>query len=163
MEKDNNSVNKIIIKFLSNFAHKSLKDKMGSGSDLSLYTERLKSELAQIAEMDCGDKFIIATDIANYAKDNNVVLFGIGGCCSSLLLYLFDVTPIDPVKYGLRFERFADNLHFDFCVDYDKCEGVAEYVKSRYDEPFTLNERQNQQRKCSCTFSQLGLTLYGMC
>jgi DNA polymerase III alpha subunit len=154
-------INKITIKFLCGIAYQSLEDKCKcNGFDKELYTDRLNAELVAIDKKGCADKFIIAADIANYAKANKIMMFGVWGCCSSLLLYLLGVTPIDPIKYGLHFERFIDDLRFCFYVDYERCEELALYVQNKYGEQFAFSERQDYPlRRRNYSFSQLGIRL----
>jgi DNA polymerase-3 subunit alpha len=110
--------------------------------------------------MGCADKFIIAADIAKYAKDNKIIMFGVRGCCASLLLYLLGVTHIDPIQYGLRFEQFMDGFNFSFYVDYERGEELALYVQNKYGEPFTFNESHNYHlRRSNYFFSKLWIGL----
>jgi DNA polymerase III alpha subunit len=73
-----------------------------------VYEARLNRELALIEEKDYTDYFYIVSDLCKWAKRNMVVGPARGSSCGSLVCYLLDITDIDPIPYGLIFERFID-------------------------------------------------------
>jgi hypothetical protein len=73
-----------------------------------VYEARLNRELALIEEKDYTDYFYIVSDLCKWAKKNMVVGPARGSSCGSLVCYLLDITDIDPIPYGLIFERFID-------------------------------------------------------
>lgn len=73
-----------------------------------VYAERLERELKLIAEKDFADYFYILADIIGWARERMVVGPARGSSCGSLVCYLLDITTIDPIPYGLIFERFID-------------------------------------------------------
>jgi DNA polymerase III alpha subunit len=72
------------------------------------YAERLNKELSVIKEKDFEDYFYILTDIISFAKARMVVGPARGSSCGSLVCYLLGITTVDPLPYGLIFERFID-------------------------------------------------------
>lgn len=80
------------------------------GCDLSdpVYAARLGRELALIEEKGFADYFYIIADIVSWAKERMVVGPARGSSCGSLVCYLLDITTVDPIPYGLIFERFID-------------------------------------------------------
>lgn len=80
------------------------------GVDLNdpVYEERLKRELALIAEKEFEDYFYILSDMIKWAKQRMVVGPARGSSCGSIVCYLLSITEIDPIPYGLIFERFID-------------------------------------------------------
>jgi DNA polymerase III alpha subunit len=86
------------------------------GVDLSdtVYSERLEYELTLIHEKKFQDYFKVVSDIITKAKAKMLVGPGRGSSGGSLLCYLLGITGIDPIKYGLLFERFIDTNRFDF-------------------------------------------------
>ena len=101
-------------------------------------TSRMEYELSVINKMGYTDYFLIVWDFVRYAKENKIpVGAGRGSGAGSLCAYCMGITSIDPVKYGLLFERFLNpervsmpDFDIDFCI-----EGrpkVKEYVFDRY-------------------------------
>jgi len=78
------------------------------GSDLyKKYVDRVNYELQILQELEFIDYIILIWDVINYCRENNIPTGpGRGSCAGSLLLFLIDVTKIDPIKYELFFERF---------------------------------------------------------
>tara|TARA_R100000995_G_C3473208_1_gene119450 strand:+ start:100 stop:1308 length:1209 start_codon:yes stop_codon:yes gene_type:complete len=71
------------------------------------YGERVKKELDILTEAGLSDYFLVVHDIIQAAKDRGeIVGAGRGSAAGSLILYLLGVTEIDPIEYGLIFERF---------------------------------------------------------
>lgn len=109
------------------------------GCDLTVpvYAERLDRELALIEEKQFEDYFYILSDIIGWAKLRMVVGPARGSSCGSLVCYLLDITAIDPIPYGLIFERFIDVNRTDLPdIDVDfsdtKRSLVFDYVEERY-------------------------------
>lgn len=76
-------------------------------SKFAEYGERVKQELAIIAKLKFVDYFLIIWDVINFCKKNKIAVgLGRGSCAGSLIFYLIGVTGVDPLKYGLLFERF---------------------------------------------------------
>ncbi len=100
--------------------------------------DRLDFELQVIAKMGYASYFLIVWDFINYAKENNIAVGpGRGSAAGSIVAFLLGITNIDPLKYGLLFERFLNpervtmpDIDIDFC--YVKRAKVIEYVANRY-------------------------------
>lgn len=103
-------------------------------------TKRLEYELEVIKKMGFSSYFLIVYDFINYAKENKIPIGpGRGSGAGSLVSYSLGITDIDPIKYGLLFERFLNparktlpDLDIDF-ADYGR-DKVIEYVKQKYGE-----------------------------
>ncbi|RLC99273.1 MAG: hypothetical protein DRI46_09790 [Chloroflexi bacterium] len=78
------------------------------------YGERLEYELKLIQEKEFQDYFKVVSAIIQRAKRTMLVGPGRGSSGGSLLCYLLGITAIDPLRYGLLFERFIDINRFDF-------------------------------------------------
>ena len=73
------------------------------------YRERLDYELDVIHQMGFDGYFLIVADFVKWCKENNnKVGAGRGSCAGSLVCYTIEITDIDPIKYGLIFERFLN-------------------------------------------------------
>ena len=111
-----------------------------NGIDLSnpVYKERLERELDIIGQKKFEDYFYIVADIISYAKKHMVVGPARGSSCGSLTCYLLHITEIDPIPYGLIFERFIDinrkdlpDIDIDFPRD-EKQDLIFEYAEKRF-------------------------------
>jgi DNA polymerase-3 subunit alpha len=75
------------------------------------YGERVKHELAIMAELGFVDYMLMVWDVINFCNENGIPTgLGRGSAAGSLVLYLIGVTKIDPIKYGLYFERFISKI-----------------------------------------------------
>ena len=95
---------------------------------------RLNYELSTIENMGYVEYFLIVWDFINYAKENNIMVGpGRGSAAGSIVAYTLRITDIDPIKYGLIFERFLNpervsmpDIDIDFC--YERRREVIDYV-----------------------------------
>ena len=72
------------------------------------YYDRIKSELTIFKELGFVDYILLNWDILNYCHENDIPTGpGRGSAAGSLVLFLIDVTKVDPIKYDLFFERFV--------------------------------------------------------
>lgn len=100
--------------------------------------DRLEYELSVIASMGYIDYFLIVHDFIDYAKQNGIPVGpGRGSAAGSLVSYCVGITGIDPIKYGLLFERFLNpervslpDIDIDFC--YERRSEVIDYVVRKY-------------------------------
>lgn len=109
------------------------------GVDLSnpTYAERLERELTLIAEKNFGDYFYIVADMVAWAKERMIVGPARGSSCGSLVCYLLGITTIDPIPFGLIFERFIDINRTDLPdIDIDfsdaRRDQVFDYIERKY-------------------------------
>jgi DNA polymerase III alpha subunit len=111
--------------------------KLNVNLDDPIYAERLDRELKLIHEKNFQDYFYIVADLVNFAKKHMIVGPGRGSSSGSLLCYLTGITTIDPIKFGLLFERFIDVTRADLPdIDLDfsdtKRHLVFDYIKHKY-------------------------------
>lgn len=100
--------------------------------------ERLDFELSVIAKMGFASYFLIVSDFVNYAKNRGITVGpGRGSAAGSMVAYVLKITDLDPLRYGLLFERFLNpdrismpDIDMDF-ADTRRGE-VIDYVTSRY-------------------------------
>ncbi len=100
--------------------------------------ERLNYELRVISEMGYDSYFLIVWDFVKYALENDILVGpGRGSAAGSLVAYCLFITNINPLKYGLLFERFLNpervsmpDIDIDFC--YELREKVIDYVVQKY-------------------------------
>lgn len=102
--------------------------------------ERLQYELDTIQSMGYVDYFLIVWDFIRYAKENDIMVGpGRGSAAGSVVAYCLGITNVDPLKYGLIFERFLNpervsmpDIDIDFC--YERRGEVIDYVNQKYGE-----------------------------
>jgi len=109
-----------------------------NGMASELYKTRLLTELEIIRKTGFSSYFLIVWDFIRYAKDKGIPVGpGRGSAAGSLVAYCLDITEIDPLKYGLLFERFLNperismpDIDVDFCMN--RRPEVIDYVAERY-------------------------------
>jgi DNA polymerase-3 subunit alpha len=106
--------------------------------DLSEYVERLDREIKIIQQMKFSGYFLIVWDFIRYAKSQGIPVGpGRGSAAGSLVGYSMQITDIDPLQYGLLFERFLNperismpDIDIDFCTN--RRGEVIQYVTEKY-------------------------------
>ena len=101
---------------------------------------RLDYEIATISQMGYVNYYLIVWDFINYANENHIMVGpGRGSAAGSIVAYTLRITDIDPIKYGLIFERFLNpervsmpDIDIDFC--YERRGEVIDYVTRKYGE-----------------------------
>jgi DNA polymerase-3 subunit alpha len=113
-------------------------DETERAARLPEYQRRLAFETETIIKMGFPGYFLIVADFIRWAKENGVPVGpGRGSGAGSLVAYSLGITDLDPLRYGLLFERFLNPERVsmpDFDVDFcqDGRERVIEYVKNKY-------------------------------
>ncbi|HEY8384190.1 MAG TPA: DNA polymerase III subunit alpha [Microvirga sp.] len=104
------------------------------------YRDRLAYEIDVITKMKFPGYFLIVADFIKWAKEHDIPVGpGRGSGAGSLVAYALTITDLDPLRFGLLFERFLNpervsmpDFDIDFCVD--GREQVIQYVQKRYGE-----------------------------
>ena len=98
---------------------------------------QLAHELAVIQAAGLVDYFLIVWDIVRFARQAGIRCQGRGSAANSLVAYLLGITPVDPLRYDLLFERFLSDrtdtmpdIDIDFAAD--RRDEVIAYVYERY-------------------------------
>ena len=100
--------------------------------------ERVEMELKVIENMGYPGYFLVIQDIVNFAKENGIAVgAGRGSAAGSVVAYLLGITNIDPLKYGLIFERFLNPNRIsmpDIDIDFEdsRRDEIIAYVRSKY-------------------------------
>jgi DNA polymerase-3 subunit alpha len=114
---------------------------------------RANHEMRVVKEMGFPEYFLVVSDLVQWAKSNDVrVGWGRGSAAGSILSYAFKITNLDPIKFGLMFERFLvegrksmPDIDLDFDDRYrDK---VIDYARSKYGNDHVAH---------ICTFNRTG-------
>src|SRR5581483_226162 len=106
--------------------------------DLAEYTERLDREIRMIQQMKFSGYFLIVWDFIRFARSRSIPVGpGRGSAAGSLVGYAMRITDIDPLEYGLLFERFLNperismpDIDIDFCMN--RRGEVIQYVTEKY-------------------------------
>ena len=122
--------------FLRKLCDDGLQKKMPGAGEFE--RERLEYELGVIERMGFVDYFLIVWDFIDFAKRNGIIVGpGRGSGAGSLAAYCLNITDVDPLKYGLLFERFLNperismpDFDVDFC--YERRQEVIDYVVGKY-------------------------------
>lgn len=107
-------------------------------SELEEYVERVTDELSVIRDMNYPSYFLILKDIIDYARSIGVwVGPGRGSGAGSLVLYCLGITNVDPIEFGLSFDRFlnrkrAEMPDVDVDIESERRGEVLEYASKRW-------------------------------
>ncbi len=127
--------------YLSELARRGLEERLkhlDTKTPADFYKKRLEHELQIINSMGYAGYFLIVWDFINYAKTKGIPVGpGRGSAAGSLAAYALRITDIEPIRYGLLFERFLNperismpDIDVDFCMD--RRDEVIEYVTNKY-------------------------------
>ncbi|MCA4774742.1 DNA polymerase III subunit alpha [Wolbachia endosymbiont of Mansonella ozzardi] len=106
--------------------------------NLKQYHDRLNYELSVITSMNYAGYFLIVSDFIRWSKANGIPVGpGRGSGAGSIVAWALQITDLDPIKFGLIFERFLNpdrismpDFDIDFCQE--KRDLVIEYVRKKY-------------------------------
>lgn len=124
--------------YLRRLCAEGMAQKLGGGDAAA--QERLDYELGVITRMGFVDYYLIVWDFIHFAKTHGIVVGpGRGSGAGSLVAYCMGITDVNPLKYGLLFERFLNpervsmpDFDVDFC--YERRQEVIDYVSQKYGE-----------------------------
>ena len=102
------------------------------------YLKQLEYEMGIIRQMGFVEYFLIVSDFIGFAKRSGIPVGpGRGSAAGSMVAYCMAITEVDPMKYGLFFERFLNpervtmpDIDIDFCIR--RREEVIDYVREKY-------------------------------
>ena len=122
------------------FQEKRRRGEKVAGEEEAVYRKRLDYELSVIEASGFSGYFLIVWDFIRYAKEKGIPVGpGRGSAAGSLVAYALRITEIDPIPYGLLFERFLNperislpDVDCDFCKE--RRDEVIQYIRERYGE-----------------------------
>lgn len=123
--------------YLKYLCYEGLKNKSVAAAEDQI-RERLEYELSVIKQTGFASYFLIVQDLVNWAKNQGIIVGpGRGSAAGSLAAYLLNITGVDPLKYGLIFERFLNPSRIsmpDIDLDFDDARRyeVLDYVANKY-------------------------------
>jgi DNA polymerase-3 subunit alpha len=123
--------------YLEHLALEGLHARYGA-SPSDAVVERLRYELGVISKMGFSGYFLVVWDFIAYARRQGIAVGpGRGSSAGSLVAYCLGITSVDPIRYGLIFERFLNPERIsmpDMDIDFadDRRDAVIRYVVDRY-------------------------------
>jgi DNA polymerase III subunit alpha len=123
--------------YLQQLAREGLRRRYGANPGDAIET-RLAHELAVIEKMGFAGYFLVVWDFIHYARQHGIAVGpGRGSSAGSLVAYCLGITNIDPMRYGLLFERFLNPERIsmpDMDIDFadDRRDEVIRYVADKY-------------------------------
>lgn len=123
--------------YLRALCEEGLKKRFGEQAPESAL-KQLEYELEIVSKMGFNDYFLIVWDFVKFAKDSGITVGpGRGSAAGSLITYCLDITELDPMKYGLIFERFLNPERIsmpDIDIDFadNRRDEVLDYVRTKY-------------------------------
>lgn len=108
---------------------------------ITKYYERLEYELEMIITLGFAGYYLIVADFVRWARDQNISLSARGSGAGSLVAWTLAITNIDPIHFGLFFERFINpgrvslpDFDIDFCQE--RRNEVIDYVRQKYGDDY---------------------------
>jgi len=104
---------------------------------IKVVMERLKLEIKVIEKTGFISYFLIVADFIRYGREHGIACVARGSAAGSLVTYLLEIANVDPIRYGLLFERFLNPERVnppDIDIDFadDRRADVIEYVREKY-------------------------------
>lgn len=117
-------------------------DSAGQEQIIKDYSVRLDYELSVINKMKFDSYFLIVSDFIKWAKNNDIPVGpGRGSGAGSVVAWTLQITDLDPIRFGLLFERFLNpervsmpDFDIDFCQD--RRDEVINYVQQKYGKDY---------------------------
>ncbi len=133
-----------LIPFFRRLCREGLAGRYPAGDPAAL--ARLESEMGVIERMGYVSYFLIVWDFIRFAREHGIPVGpGRGSAAGSIVSYCLGITDIDPLRYGLLFERFLNServsmpdIDIDFCRD--GREQVIQYVNRKYGGPENVSQ-----------------------
>jgi DNA polymerase-3 subunit alpha len=125
------------IEYFERLAWEGLKKKYGDPLPQNIL-ERANHEIRVVKDMGFPEYFLVVSDLVRWAKSNDIrVGWGRGSAAGSVLSYAFDITNLDPIRFGLMFERFlveGRKTMPDIDLDFDDRhrDKVINYAREKY-------------------------------
>ncbi|MGL6124997.1 MAG: DNA polymerase III subunit alpha [Metamycoplasmataceae bacterium] len=126
--------------YLKQLIKDSFKDKfeLMKNHDIDIVKNRIKYELSVIEKLNVSDYFLIIWDFMKWGTANNIAFGpGRGSSAGSIVCFLLNITNINPLDYGLLFERFLNPERIsmpdiDIDVQDDKRSILIDYIQNKY-------------------------------
>ncbi len=123
--------------YLTELARKGLRERFGADGPPDNYKQSLERELKVIVDKGYSSYFLVVNDFVQFAKRCDIPAAPRGSGVAALLCYALGIAEVDPLRYGLLFERFTDPQREEAPdMDIDICQvgraKVIQYVREKY-------------------------------
>ncbi|NQZ65710.1 MAG: DNA polymerase III subunit alpha [Mycoplasmatales bacterium] len=141
------------IEFLKSILKENANKKLATVPNKMEYVKRIEYEVSIIEKLGFEDYFLIIWDLVTWSKKNQISIGpGRGSAAGSIVAFLLDITEINPIEYGLLFERFLNPERIsmpdiDIDIQDTKRDEVIKYLFNKYG---------NDNVALISTFSRLG-------
>jgi len=125
------------IQYFERLSWEGLRDRYGQDLPQDI-VDRANYEIKVVKDMGFPEYFLVVSDLVRWAKENGIrVGWGRGSAAGSILSYAFNITNLDPLKFGLMFERFlveGRKSMPDIDLDFDDRhrDKVINYAREKY-------------------------------
>ena len=125
---------------------------------------RLDEELRVVETLGFADYFLIVAEIVSWARGHGIQTVGRGSGASSMIAYLLFVTNVDPIRYGLCFERFLHPLRrdlpdLDIDIAWDRRDEVLGFALTRFGQERAAMISTHQFFRARGAFREAGRAL----
>jgi DNA polymerase-3 subunit alpha len=122
---------------LPTYTVKGERDEAAVTAAIKAVIDRLNVEMAVIEKTGFIDYFLIVGDFIRYGRSKGISCVARGSAAGSIVTYLLEIANVDPIRYGLLFERFLNPERVnppDIDIDFadDRRADVIEYVRKKY-------------------------------
>ena len=131
-------INKNSLEYLKLLVKKFFKEKFELLNNIEIVKNRIKYELSIIEKLNIADYFLIIWDFMKWGKENQISFGpGRGSSAGSFICFLLGITEVNPIEYGLLFERFLNPERIsmpdiDIDVQDDKRTNLINYIQNKY-------------------------------
>jgi DNA polymerase-3 subunit alpha len=132
-----------------------------------VYLPRLKYELGVLRDLKFATYFLVVSDVVNWSKEQNILVGpGRGSVGGSLVAYLMGITDVDPIRFGLLFERFINPSRNDLPdADLDfmstRRHEVVQYIEDRHGTDYVAGITNFGELGAASAMRDVG-RIYGM-
>ncbi|MEA3245096.1 MAG: error-prone DNA polymerase, partial [Gemmatimonadota bacterium] len=129
--------------FLRERVYEGARERFG-GTVPETQRRQIEHELATIRQLGFAGFFLVMWDAVRFAQSRGILCQGRGSAANSVVVHCLGITPIDPVRHGLLFERFLSEVRvdgkaeapdIDVDFEHDRREEVLDYMYGRYARP----------------------------
>lgn len=101
------------------------------------YMERLLHECEIVKDTGMAGYLLLVADVTDWCRENSIFYQARGSASGSMLCWLLGITQVDPLKHGLRFERFISRDRtkppdIDLDIEHDRRKDLIEWLKTRF-------------------------------
>lgn len=114
---------------------------VAAGLDKEVYFDRLEEELEIVRETGMAGYLLMVQEVVEWFIDSDILYQARGSASGSLLCYLLKITQLDPIKWGIPFDRFLSRDRrkppdIDLDIEHHRRHEALEWLKTRFEVQF---------------------------